>query len=372
MRQSVWVWMVSAGLAAAAAAEVGAQEAGGVPAANPAGEAAAPDAGEETADVWYPESVEHRRPPFYPGGTYTRLDYMPLDGAAEAWELCAVLPPQNFEYFRALAGGLAAEAARQGVSLELDAVDAFDAEAQLALLENCLDSEADALLVAAVAKDAFGTALSRARARGVPVIDMVIGSGNDNITARIVTDRADVGREAGRFLAERHPIGAESSEVVWLYGPAGSAVARDIDRGFRAGIAAGQIEIVHAQAIGLSDREIRTAIRQAIDEVGSFDALVGGSQTIQIAAEELAAEFSAGAVELVALTLTSSMLAGLEADRVFAAVNDKVVTQGRIAVDLAVRAIEGRPHLIDLRPNLQIVDRSNVSSFDRGSVLPPE
>jgi periplasmic protein TorT len=367
MQLRLWVWVLLAGVAAAVAPEVKAQGAASAP-----GGATASEPAEAAADVWYPASVERRRPPFYPGGTYTRLDYMPLAGAAEAWELCAVLPPQNFEYFRALAGGLAAEAARQAVSLELTAVDEFDAEAQLELLESCLEGEPDALLVAAVAEDAFGAPLSRARARGLPVIGMVTGSGDDNVTAHIVTDRADVGRAAGRFLAERYPPGGETAEVVWLYGPRGSAVARDIDRGFRAGIAAGAIEIVHAEAIGLSDREIRRAIREAVDEVESFDALVGGAKTIQIAAEELAAEFSAGAVELVSLTLTSSMLAGLEADRVFAAVNDKVATQGRIAVDLAVRAIEQRPHLIDLRPNLQIVDRSNVSSFDRGSVLPPE
>lgn len=372
MRQKICVWTMAAGLAAAATTEVRAQNADGAPAAAAPGEAAVADATEEAADVWYPQSVERRRPPFYPGGTYTRLDYMPLDRAAERWNLCAVVPPQRFEYFQALAGGLAAEAARQGVSLELAAVDEFDAEAQRALLESCLEGEPDALLVAAVAEDALGAALSRARARDLPVIGMVTGSGGDTATARIVTDRTGVGRAAGRFLSERHPAGAETAEVVWLYGPRGSAVARDIDRGFRAGIAAGAIEIVYAEAIGLSDREIRRAIRETVDEVESFDALVGGAKTIQIAAEELAAEFSAGAVELVSLTLTSSMLAGLEADRVFAAVNDKVVTQGRIAVDLAVRAIEQRPHLIDLRPNLQIVDRSNVADFDRRTVLPPE
>lgn len=324
------------------------------------------------SDAWFPQSVERREPPFFDGGAFTRLDYVPLDGAAEPWNLCAVLPPQDFEYFRALAGGIQAEAARQGVTLTLDAVDGFDAEAQATMLEACLENDSDALLVAPVAHDGLGAVLSRARARRVPVIDLVTGSGRANVTARIATDRVAVGRAAGRFLADRHPAGSETARVVWIYGPPGSAVAEQVDRGFRTAIADGAIEIVHAEAVRLEEQALRRAIRAVIDEADGFDALVGGSMTIQIAAEELAGAFTSGEVELVSLTLSSSTLAGIEAERVFAAVNDKVVAQGRIGVDLAIRAIEERPHLVDLRPRLQIVDRSNVETFDRSTTLPPD
>jgi protein TorT len=122
----------------------------------------------------------------------------------------------------------------------------------------------------------------------------------------------------------------------------------------------------------LDETTMRRAIRAVIDEVDAFDALVGGSRMIQIASEELAGAFTNGEVELVSLTLSSSTIANIEAERVFAAVNDKVVAQGRIGVDLAIRAIEERPHLVDLRPRLEIVDRSNVETFDRTTILPPD
>jgi len=327
---------------------------------------------EASSDVWFPQSIERREPPFFDGGAFTRLDYVPLERAAESWDLCAVLPPQDFEYFRALAAGVRAEAARQGVTLTLEAVDSFDAEEQATLLDACLENDSDALLVAPVAQEGLGAVFSRARARRVPVIDLLTGSGRQNVTARIATDRVAVGRAAGRFLAERHPPGGETARVVWLYGPPGSVVAEEVDRGFRAGIARGALEIVHAEAMQLDERTMRRAIRAVIDEVDAFDAVVGGSRMIQIAAEELAGAFTNGEVELVSLTSSVSTIANIEAQRVFAAVNDKVVAQGRIGVDLAIRAIEERPHLVDLRPRLEIVDRSNVDSFDRGTTLPPD
>lgn len=346
----------------------------------PAGDADAPAPGTaetgaaETgaAEPWFPQSVERRDPPFFRGGAFTRLDYHPLDGAREPWALCAVLPPQDFEYFRALAAGVRAEAARQGVRLTLDAVESFDAEAQAAQVDACLQDEVDAVLVAPVARTGLEAVLSRARARGVPVIELVTGAGQTAVTARIATDRAAVGRAAGRFLAERHPAGATPARVVWLYGPPGSAVAREMDRSFRNGIADSAVEIVHAEAVTLTDRAIRRAIRDVIADIDDFDALAGGSRTVQIAAEEIAGAFPSGAVELVTVTLGASTLAGIEAGRVFAGVNDKVVVQGRIGVDLAIRAVEERPHMVDLRPTLEIVDRSNVETFDRTTILPPE
>jgi protein TorT len=334
--------------------------------------AAAPLAAVEGEDRWFPQSVERREPPFFEGGAFTRLDYVPLDRATEPWELCAVVPPQEVEYFRALAGGMQAEAARQGVILTVEALETFDPEAQARRLEACLERDSDALLIAAAARDGLGPLLARARAGDVPVIDVVVGAGSDNVTARIVTDRAAVGRAAGRFLAERHPLGSEPARVVWLYGPPGSDVAREIDRGFRAAIARGAIELVHAEAVPLTDRDIRRAIRAVVDEFGRFDGLVGGSLAVRIAAEELAAAFANGTVALVSVSPSTAMLAGIEAERIFAAVNDKAVVQGRIGVDLAIRAIEGRPHMIDLRPRLDIIDRSNVERFDRTTILPPD
>lgn len=322
------------------------------------------------AEAWYPISIESREPAFYEGAAYTRFDYMPLEGAAEPWAICASVPPTSFAYFRAVAQGLEAEAARQNVAITVTTVDDFDVETQVSQLDSCLEAEADALIVGAVGPEGYGAVLARARAAGVPVINAVTGFRNDNVTARIVTDRIDVGRVAGRFLAERHPAGADFIEVVWLHGPPGSDVSSDVDLGFRAGIADGAIAIAHAAAIALDDASIRDEIRSLLEGDTTFGALVGGGRTVQLAAEELAAAFPAGAIELVSVTVTAPVVAGIEAGRIFAAVNDKALAQARIGVDLAVRAIEGQPLLKDLRPTLDVVDRSNVDSFDRGAILP--
>ncbi len=336
----------------------------------PVDPAAAP-VGVVPADAWFPQSVESRQPPFFEGGAYTRIGYVPGTHAEDAWEICVSVPPASFDYFDVIARGLVAEAQRQGVSLRLEELEDFDVDAQVAQVEQCLEDEADAIVVVALERGVFDPVFRQARQRGVPVIDLATGSGSRHVTARIVTDRVAVGRAAGQFLAHRHPLGGDAASVVWLYGPAGSQIAEDEDLGFRAGVRYGALDIVHAEQVVLEEDAVRGTIRDLVDSELEFEAVVGGALTTQIAAEELVGRFPTGTIALVSVTMIPSTLSGIVAEQIFAAVNDQPVVQARIAVDLAVRAIEGRPFLADLRPTLEIIDRSNVELFDRSTVLPP-
>lgn len=334
-------------------------------------EETAPAAAAPAAKTWYPAPVERRQPPLYEGGAFTRLGYVPLAGAAEPWRVCAVVPPTAFQYFQPLVGGLSAEAERQGVALQLTTLENWDIEVQAEALGACLDADADALISTALGLDQLSDVMSRARARGTPVVEVALAAGSARVAAKIVTDWVDVGRAVGSFLADRHPPGGTAAQVAYFYGPPGSEIARDFDRGFRATIADGAIELVVSRELVLEDEPIRRAIRELMASDVTFDAVVGGARTIQIVVEELAAAYPPGAIELVSSTVGEAILQGIEAGRIFAAVNDGMASQGRIALDLAIRAIEGHPHLIDLRPTLQVVDRSNVGDFDRENLLPP-
>jgi protein TorT len=323
-------------------------------------------------DAWYPRLVESRQPPFFGGGVYTRSGYIPLERAAELWEICASVPPTSFDYFEVIARGLEAEALRLGVSVRLQELQTFDREEQLAHFAQCMEEEADAIVVVAIAEGGFDEIFVQARERGIPVIDLATGSGSRNVTARIVTDRVGVGRAAGQFLSERHPLGGDLARVVWLYGPAGTRIARDEDLGLRTAIETGALEVVLAQEVDLEDAAVRPVIQDILDSGLEFEALVGGSLTAQIATEEFAGRFPPGTIEVISVTTIPATISGIAADRIFAAVNDQPVVQARIAVDLAVRAIEGRPFLADIRPAVEIIDRSNVETFDRSTVMPPQ
>ncbi|HXV31600.1 MAG TPA: TMAO reductase system periplasmic protein TorT, partial [Sinorhizobium sp.] len=57
--------------------------------------------------------------------------------------------------------------------------------------------------------------------------------------------------------------------------------------------------------------------------------------------------------------------------RVLAAPTDSAVIQGRVAIDQAVRILEGKDYLKHVGPQLYVIDKSNIDSFDYGSSLAP-
>jgi hypothetical protein len=59
----------------------------------------------ENDGSWYPVSIETRMPPFHDLGPFTRVDYVPREGASRNWRLCASLPAASVSYFRAVAMG---------------------------------------------------------------------------------------------------------------------------------------------------------------------------------------------------------------------------------------------------------------------------
>lgn len=57
---------------------------------------------------------------------------------------------------------------------------------------------------------------------------------------------------------------------------------------------------------------------------------------------------------------------------ILAATTDSSVIQGRIAIDQAVRILEGKPYQLHVGPVHFIVDRSNISHIDREALLAPK
>ena len=51
--------------------------------------------------------------------------------------------------------------------------------------------------------------------------------------------------------------------------------------------------------------------------------------------------------------------------------SDQQAIQTRLAMDLVVRALEGKPHPRYVAPRVVVVDRDSIRTFDASSSLPP-
>ncbi len=320
-------------------------------------------------EAWFPVPVEKRLPPFNPQGTFTRVDYVPVDGANRPWRLCASLPGLQYEYIRAIAHGLDKEAQRQGVELRLHDAGALDAESQRKDIEACLEDGVDAVLVLAAERGALNEVLRQASGDGVIVVDVGTNSGSSDVTARITGDTIHLGHMVGSYLVERHPVGSDTARVAWVPGPADATFAQEYDVGFRDGIRDGAIELARTEYTDLDDASLRSLMQDVHEDIADLHALAGISAAMLVAADEF--ESSDHDVVLVSTNLSAEVITAIESGAITAAINDRPVAQGRIAVDIAVRALEGLPFIAEMRPALEMVGAGNVATFDRSLTLAP-
>ncbi|MCY1314330.1 hypothetical protein D9M70_649560 [compost metagenome] len=56
---------------------------------------------------------------------------------------------------------------------------------------------------------------------------------------------------------------------------------------------------------------------------------------------------------------------------VLASPTDSPVLQARVAVDLAIRALEGKQSPQRVSPRIEVIDRNNLKRFDISHLMPP-
>ena len=76
-------------------------------------------------------------------------------------------------------------------------------------------------------------------------------------------------------------------------------------------------------------------------------------------------------MKILSYYFTPGVFEGIKRGRILAAPTDSAVIQARVAVDQAVRILEGKDYLKHVGPQLYVIDSTNVNDFDRNSSLAP-
>ena len=77
-------------------------------------------------------------------------------------------------------------------------------------------------------------------------------------------------------------------------------------------------------------------------------------------------------IGLLAFYMTPGVYTGIQRGMIAAAPADSMVIQGRIAVDQAVRLIEGKEYIKHVGPKIFVVDGDTIGSVARDAILPPD
>jgi len=284
--------------------------------------------------------------------------YQALDPAqVSKHRMCMLLPHTQDTVIMAYMYGAVDEARRLGQAITLlDAGGYSNDSTQRAQFENCLTLGVDAVLLQPINPGGWETDMANARARGVKIIN-VVEPVDGPVDGRSVVDFRINGELLGQLLAKHHPAGSPPVELLMMPGAAGLPFVEDTVQGLRQGIANSSVRLVNVMYGDMNASAQLKLVEDGLVAWPDVRYIVGNGIVIKQAVNVLAQRGMRGQVQVLSTYLDPDLLGYIKSGRVLASAAESSVMINRIAVNLAVAAIEGKEAPRDMIPHVQLVTR---------------
>ncbi|ENA1425338.1 TMAO reductase system periplasmic protein TorT [Escherichia coli] len=274
--------------------------------------------------------------------------------AKRAWKLCALYPSLKDSYWLSLNYGMQEAARRYGVDLQvLEAGGYSQLATQQAQIDQCKQWGAEAILLGS-STTSFPDL--QKQVASLPVIELVNAIDAPQVKSRVGVPWFQMGYQPGRYLvqwAHGKPL-----NVLLMPGPDNAGGSKEMVEGFRAAIAGSPVRIVDI-ALGDNDIEIqRNLLQEMLERHPEIDVVAGTA----IAAEAAMGEGRnlKTPLTVVSFYLSHQVYRGLKRGRVIMAVSDQMVWQGELAVEQAIRQLQGQSVSDNVSPPILVLTPKNA------------
>ncbi|BBC95904.1 substrate-binding domain-containing protein [Streptomyces griseofuscus] len=266
----------------------------------------------------------------------------------------------NNPFFVGVRSGAQAEAKKLGVDLTVtDAQN--DASQQANQLQNFTSSSLDAIIVNPVDSDAASNSVKAADKAKIPVIAVDRGVNKAAVDALVASDNIAGGEQAARTIAEK--LGGKG-KIVILQGQAGTSAARERAQGFANGLKAYPGIKVVAQQPADFDRtkglDVMSNLLQAHPDV---QGVIAANDEMALGAIKALGSKAGTSVPVVGFDGTPDGLNAVKAGTLYASVAQQPTQLGRIAVDNALKASQGKKVQQTVKVPVKVVTKDNVAGF---------
>ncbi|MGW1778694.1 ABC transporter permease/substrate-binding protein [Streptomyces sp. NPDC002143] len=266
----------------------------------------------------------------------------------------------NNPFFVQIQSGAKAEAKKLGVDLTVtDAQN--DASQQANQLQNFTGSGFDSIIVNPVDSDAASNSVKAADKANIPVIAVDRGVNKATVDALVASDNVAGGELAAKTVAEK--LGG-TGKIVILQGQAGTSAARERAAGFAKGLKAYPGIKVLAQQPADFDRtkglDVMSNLLQAHPDV---QGVIAANDEMALGAVKALGSKAGKSVQVVGFDGTPDGLKAVENGTLYASVAQQPSQLGKIAVDNALKALQGKKVEETVKVPVKVVTKENVAGF---------
>ncbi|MEW1641614.1 substrate-binding domain-containing protein [Streptomyces sp. NPDC091219] len=266
----------------------------------------------------------------------------------------------NNPFFVQIRSGAQAEAKRLG--LDLTVTDAQnDASQQANQLQNFTSSNYGAIIVNPVDSDAASNSVKAADKAKIPVVAVDRGVNKAAVDTLVASDNIAGGELAAKTVAEK--LGG-TGRIVILQGQAGTSAARERAEGFAKGLKAYPGIKVLAQQPADFDRtkglDVMSNLLQAHPDV---QGVIAANDEMALGAIKALGSKAGKSVAVVGFDGTPDGLTAVKQGTLYASVAQQPSQLGKIAVDNALRAAQGKKVETTVKVPVKVVTQGNVAGF---------
>jgi periplasmic protein TorT len=325
------------------------------------------------ADSWYPYPAQAMEPPFVSDAKPVDVEYTPLEKAEKPWNICVSFPHMKDAYWLGVDYGVVEQAKDLGVKMNLVEAGGYtELNKQISQIEDCVAGGAQAVVIGAISFDGLNNLVGEIKKKNIPVIDVINGMSSPDLTAKSLVSFYTMGYETGAYLAKKHPAGSEEVKVGWFPGPAGAGWVEAANTGFLEAIKGSAVKPLEPK-YGDTGKEVQQKLVEDLLQAEPDVRYVAGTAVTAEAAQGIIRERGLqGKVDLLAFYMTPGVYEGIKRGFILAAPADSMVVQGRIAIDQAVRALEGKELVKHVGPKIFVVDPDNIATVPQTNILPPD
>jgi periplasmic protein TorT len=324
------------------------------------------------AKDWFPYPVESWDPPFDMKSPRKKIEYTPLAKASKKWQICVSFPHMKDAYWLGVNYGVVEESKRLGVKMQLVEAGGYtELKKQISQIEDCIAAGAQAVVIGAISNDGLNNLVSEIRKKNIPVVDVINGISSKDLSAKSLVSFGEMGAKAGAALAALHPKGGEAVKVAWFPGPPGAGWVEAGNEGFQGAIKNSAVQVVETK-YGDTGKEVQSKlVEDTLQAHPDIKYIAGTAVTAEAAVPILKSRGLDKKIKVISYYYTPGVHQGIKGGDIMAAPTDQCVIQGRIAIDQAVRLLEGKEYSKHVGPELMVVDQSSFKNFNPDTTLAP-
>lgn len=293
------------------------------------------------------------------------LSHSPLAHAIQPWKICVLVPHLKDAYWIGINYGLSTHAKQLGVSFDMFEAGGYpNHDRQLAQLKHCLQSDYDAVLLGAVSPHLLQRQPGEL---GKPVLALVNKLDDPRVRTYIGVNWHQMGSLIGSAIEAHFNT---TASLALLAGPESVGGTDLVEQGISKSLTGSKLTI---SAIRHADnnRHLQREQLQQLMESSRPDAIVGSAVAIEVAVNQFGQTSPSHPIVLGASYFSPAIARALQREKIAAACDDKVVLQGKVAIDLVVRLLQGSDDFGDIGPAIVVRTPHNSDAASLTESLPP-